>query len=157
MNWVATAAKWIVGIVLLGLLALAAWSIFQPEEQTRVHLGDSVFSVAVAANEQDRQQGLSGVRQLKQNSGMLFAYAENDRWGIWMKDMHIALDIVWLDEEKRVVHIVKNATPDTYPQVFRPETPARYVLELNAGAVERNNVQVGKKAEFALPQGTTVE
>lgn len=154
----ATAAKWIVGVAILFVLALAAWNIFfQPEDTTRVQMGDTTFLTQVAATDEDRQRGLSGTRQLQDNRGMLFVYGEEDTWGIWMKDMHIDLDIIWLDADKRVVHIVKNATPDTYPQIFRPEKPAQYVLEINAGLVDRRNIQIGTRAQFELPEGIGVQ
>lgn len=147
-------ARWIVGGVLLIVLALVGWNIFHraTEPQTRVHIGDAVFAAQVAQTDAERQQGLSGRRALPENSVMLFKYEEADYHGIWMKDMHIDIDIVWLDEEQRVVHIVKNASPDTYPKIFRPEKPAKYIIEMNAGLVDKKGISVGRKADFEIVQ-----
>lgn len=144
-------AKWIVGGVLLAILALAIWGmVFRSEERVRVHVGDGIFSMRLADTEETRQKGLSGVRALPETEGMLFVYEKADRHGIWMRDMHINLDIIWLDANKRVIHVVKNASPDTHPQIFRPEKPARYVLELNAGMVDKRSIAIGKEARFEL-------
>jgi uncharacterized membrane protein (UPF0127 family) len=56
---------------------------------------------------------------------------------------------VWLDKEKKVVYIVKNAQPEGYPQQdFTPKQDARYVLELPAGTVSSKSIIVGKSAVF---------
>jgi uncharacterized membrane protein (UPF0127 family) len=38
--------------------------------------------------------------------------------------------------------IKKNATPESYPEVFIPRSNAKYVLEVNAGFVEENNIRM---------------
>ena len=84
---------------------------------------------------------------------MLFVFTTDDRHGIVMRDMKIPLDIIWLDRNQRVVHIVKNASPDLgESRVFQPVTPARYVLEVNAGTATRFNITVGSEAQFILPE-----
>ena len=47
--------------------------------------------------------------------------------------MHFLIDIIWLPADKKVVFRQLNAEPSTYPQTFRSNKPARYVLELAAG------------------------
>lgn len=145
-------AKWIVGGILLIILALVGWNIYNraAEPQTRVRIGDAVFAAEVAQTDAERQKGLSGRRALPENSAMLFKYEESGHHGIWMKDMHIDIDIVWLNEDQKVVYIVKNASPDTYPRVFRPEKLAKYILEMNAGLVEKKSISIGRKADFEI-------
>ena len=40
---------------------------------------------------------------------------------------------------------MKNAPPDSYPTVFRPESPAKYALETNSGWADANNIKYGDK------------
>ena len=47
-----------------------------------------------------------------------------------------------------VVSTAQNVSPDTYPQVFTPAAPARYVLELPAGYVKAYTVEVGDEVRF---------
>jgi sulfite exporter TauE/SafE len=64
--------------------------------------------------------------------------------GMWMKDMLIPIDMIWIDSLGRVVHIEERVNPKTYPKVFQPEgVSAKYVLELPEGYVERNDVKEG--------------
>ena len=65
-----------------------------------------------------------------------------------MKDMNFSLDILWLDEQKRVVLIEKDIAPETYPRVYGEGVRAKYVIELLAGTVERLNIQVTDQFQF---------
>ncbi len=91
-----------------------------------------------------RIKGLSGVKNLEGNTAMLFIFNYPDKHGIWMKDMLFALDIIWLDEQYKIVSIEKNISPNTYPKVFYPTEKSLYVMEGKAGFVERNGIIVGK-------------
>jgi uncharacterized membrane protein (UPF0127 family) len=56
-----------------------------------------------------------------------------------MKNMKFAIDILWLDENKKIVHVSSNVPPcvtDPCP-VYNPGMPARYVLEIPAGDAKR--------------------
>jgi uncharacterized membrane protein (UPF0127 family) len=69
--------------------------------------------------------------------GLLFVFDEPGLHGIWMKDMRFPIDILWLDDAFQVVDVRKNVAPDSYPTVFKPTKPARYVLEVTAGFADR--------------------
>jgi len=74
---------------------------------------------------------------------MLFVFPEDGKYAFWMKDMRFSIDILWLSADGRVVYMALNVSPDTYPQVFRPDVPARYVLELPAGYAKAHAVRIG--------------
>ncbi|MEZ4200325.1 MAG: DUF192 domain-containing protein [Candidatus Paceibacterota bacterium] len=71
------------------------------------------------------------------------SFDELDYHGIWMKDMLFPIDIIWIDNDLTVIHIEENVTPETYPAVFRPTEPARFVLEVNAHFVDQFQIKVG--------------
>lgn len=104
----------------------------------------------VAQTTEDRQKGLSGRANLKSGHGMLFVFDTPDTHGIWMKDMKFPIDIVWLDESKRVVSIEKSVSPDSYPEIFKPTEPSLYVIELNSGASHGYGIGIGSRIDFAL-------
>jgi uncharacterized membrane protein (UPF0127 family) len=81
---------------------------------------------------------------------MLFIYDTSGQWGIWMKDMRYSLDILWLDDNKKVVHKEENVAPSTYPTTFSPNHDARYVIELPAGFAAQHNVEVGQVVGFSV-------
>lgn len=65
-----------------------------------------------------------------------------------MKDMKFAIDIIWLDSNKNIIKIQKNAQPNSYPVQFCPTNTAKYVIELNAGQSDNYNLSVGQKLRF---------
>ena len=145
------------GILIAGVLAIiiastAAFMVLNFKPTTEVRVGTGVFQTRIADNEASLQQGLSGVEKLKPNEGLLMIFASDDTWGIWMKDMKIPLDIVWLDSNKSVVNIVKNASPElSTTKTFTPVKAARYVIELPEGSVVKNSITIGDKATFTVP------
>jgi hypothetical protein len=115
----------------------------------RLTLGDTTLKVAVADTEDKRVRGLSGQPSLPKGSGLLFSFPDSQTHGIWMKDMHFPIDIIWFDENFTIVDIQASAHPDSYPKVFTPQVNARYILETQAGFSEVHHLLVGENAVFS--------
>lgn len=142
-----------VGIAAILIALAAAFIVTNFSPKTEVRLGTGVFQVDLALTQEEWYQGLSGVTELKPNGGLLFDFKTSDRHGIVMRDMEIPLDIIWLDQDQKVLHIVKNASPDLgESRVFQPNSPARYVLEVNAGVTTKFNITVGSYAQFTITE-----
>lgn len=106
-------------------------------------LGETPLIVAIADSPEEHQKGLSGVESLPENEGMLFIFPRPGDYGFWMKDTLIPLDIIWVSEEFKIVHIERNVRPETYPTIYRSPYPARFVIETNAFFVSTFGVEVG--------------
>lgn len=117
----------------------------QEMEVERGVIGETSVTIEIADNDLERMHGLSGVVSMPKNHGVFFIFDESDYHGIWMKEMNFSIDIIWLNEFSEVVHIEKNISPETFPNVFRPSKPATYVLEFNSGFVSRNSIKLGDK------------
>ena len=104
--------------------------------------------VTVADTEAVRVRGLSGRALLAENEGMLFIFPADGEWGIWMKDMLITLDILWIAADGRVIAIKERVSPETFPTVFTPQERARYVLEVPAGFVKKNTIEIGSSMDI---------
>ncbi len=96
-------------------------------------IGDRQFIIETVCSEMVRAQGLSKRTSLPEGKGMLFIFNSIDYHGIWMRDMSFPIDIMWINELRSIVHIEEKVLPDTYPKIFKPPTPALYVLEVPAG------------------------
>lgn len=118
------------------------------DEDAEIKAGDKTLTVLLADDQAERTRGLSGKETLAPYDGMVFVFDESARHGIWMKDMNFAIDIIWIDEDFRVVDIKKNAEPESFPEVFKPRERARYVLEMPAGFAEKHNLAIGAHLEF---------
>lgn len=136
-------------VVLAGLIT--AYALHFSGKSTEVRLGSGVYRLHIANTEQARVTGLAGVERLSEKGGLLMDFEADGQWGIWMKGMKIPIDIVWLNNEKRVVYIVENASPNTPETTYLPLEDARYVLEFAAGTVSRDAITQGSVATFTLP------
>ena len=111
-------------------------------------IGSHAFRLRVARTERERAQGLGGVAALVQNEGMLFTFQNDGLHGIWMKDMRIPIDILWLSNDFQIVDFAEKVSPDSFPRIFTPTTPARFVVELPAGAKKASGVAAGDAVQF---------
>ncbi len=138
----------IISLCLAAIVLLLGAVFFSLLNDRTVTINGKRFTVTVADSPEERQQGLSGRDRLNDSEGMLFEFDSDGVYCFWMKDMQFAIDMIWLDKNKKVVHIQENAAPESYPESFCPETEARYVLEIKNGGVKANSITVGDQASF---------
>lgn len=156
MNWtkesiisITLTLAFIVGAVLLAPRISALLWPHAFEDLKSVTLNGQTIRVTVADTPETRDQGLSGRESIAPDQGMFFVFPEAGYYSFWMKDMLFPIDILWLSYDGRVVYIVENATPESYPNTFTSsDVPARYVLELSAGFVKQYTVNLGDKVYF---------
>jgi len=101
-------------------------------------------------SDEDRQMGLMFRPSLSLDKGMLFIFEEPAFHTIWMKNCKFPIDIVWLDDDKKVVHLAESVPPCTAEPcpVYSPLRKASYVVELNAGQARREKAVVGSTLVF---------
>lgn len=114
----------------------------------QVKLAGITLGVDLATTPEAKTQGLSGRASLEDDKGMLFVFDRPAKYSFWMKDMHFPLDIIWIGEDMHVIYIKKNALPELYPETYGPNDNAKYVLEVNSGFSQKNNLKVGDSVEF---------
>lgn len=114
----------------------------------KIQIGDSVFTVLISDTPELRTLGLSGRKMLSKDEAMLFVFEKAGLYGFWMKDMLFSIDIVWLDDEFRVVSMKKNVSPQTFPEVFNPTKSSKYVLEFSAGTLDFLSLKDGDQILF---------
>lgn len=116
--------------------------------QKQVMLGSTVYTLDIADTHVLQEKGLSFRESLSPQTGMLFIFSTPNVYQFWMKDMKFAIDIIWLDENKKVVYIEEFVDPSTYPQSFGPETPTQYAIEIPAGDTTKVGLKVGDLINF---------
>ncbi len=142
----------IVAVIVFGsLLVLLKWDVSHKTTGPYfipLQIGEKEIYAEVAISIEDRIKGLSGRADLSENQGMLFVYDKPDIYSFWMKDMNFPIDIIWIDQDYKIVDIAENISPDSFPQTFQPLKPAQYILEVNAGFSARNGIEIGNVAYF---------
>ncbi len=114
-----------------------------------VKIKSAVLETELADTPEKRQRGLSGHAPLAENQAMLFIFEKPDFYSFWMKDMAFPIDIIWLDGGFSVVGLAQNISPKSFPKTFLPDSPAMYVLEIQAGLADKLGLVIGDKAELS--------
>ena len=139
--------KWVVGVVVLLIIATISISylLSQSAKTVEIEISGVTLSVELAETPADQQKGLSRRDSLAANHGMLFVFGREAAWSFWMKDMKFALDIIWFNSSRQAVSIRQNLQPCSPKDcpVFTPPAKATYVLEVNAGFVQAHNISLG--------------
>lgn len=130
------------GVLLLLILGLFWGAYINNQGGIGIIINNQQFLVEVADDPNERAQGLSGRNILDTNQGMWFIYGEPDYHGIWMRDMRLAIDVIWVGSDYKIIDIASNLQPSSYPKIYKPARPALYVLELPAGSIARYNLGI---------------
>ena len=134
-------------------LAAAAVAVATPAVVPLTLPSGKVLQAEVMVSDEDRAMGLMFRPSLPPDRGMIFLFETADFHGIWMKNCKFPIDILWLDEAKRIVHVAESVPPcksDPCP-VYTPMRRASWVIELNAGQARRERAVLGATIGFALP------
>lgn len=97
--------------------------------------------------------GLAFREWLRPDEALLLIFDESGPHTVWTKAFQMPVDLIWVDESKRIVHLVRNAEPcneDQCPRFGPPPEHARYIIETSAGFIQGANVQIGHELTFAL-------
>ena len=141
--------RWVIAIL---ICISPAWLTADEQTHTRaVRLpSGKQITAEVADTPSKRMLGLMFRDQLPGGHGMLFFFDKQDYHGIWMKNCRIPLDILWLDKNRKVIHMEENAPPceGDSCRTYYPLQKALYVLELNQGLIAREKIGLGAHLKF---------
>ena len=137
-------------VLLMAISAFLCCACFAQEPS--VELKGERFTVELAETQEKQALGLMFRDSMPADHGMLFIFPAQGLRSFWMKNTRIPLDIIYFDEELKLVSIAENAQPcrtrrcPNYPS----EGPAKYVLELNAGKAAELDLRPGDLLELHL-------
>ena len=122
-----------------------------------VELQGQRFEVEIADDNEERARGLIFRESMEDDRGMLFIHEHQSPQAYWMKNTKIALDILYFDNDHKLVSQQRDVPPCSLGDACPPypsNAPARYVLELNAGQAEKLKLQDGALLKFGpgIPQ-----
>lgn len=138
-------------IVLVGLLSQGKLDPFIKkvsvvQDSKSIKIDSTEIKIEVAKSNEERSKGLSNRIKLSDNSGMVFVFPKNSKPVFWMKDTKIALDIIWINNNK-IVGIEKDVQPepniiDNKLKKYPAPSEIDYVLEVNGGFSDKHNIKV---------------
>lgn len=140
--------KFLIGFFIL-IFLIFLFNISQKSGEIKiVKIAGQDIKVELAKTIEVQQLGLSGREKLAENAGMLFVFDKIGKYYFWMKDMKFPIDMIWIDENMKVIFIKKDAKSTSPLQNFGPDIDSKYVLEVNANFSEKNNLKVGDEVKF---------
>jgi uncharacterized membrane protein (UPF0127 family) len=100
------------------------------------------FEVELADEPEERRVGLMHRREMAAAAGMLFDFGQNQQVSMWMRNTHIPLDMLFIDEQGQIVNIGHNTVPHS-EEIVASNGPVRYVLEVPAGTSHLLGIKPG--------------
>ena len=102
------------------------------------------FNVRVAESGAERARGLMYEDFLPEKYGMLFVFEDVGNHSFWMKNTYITLDMIWIDEDFRVVDIKTVEPCVSYRcESFFASSDSKFVLEIGGGLSSVYGISVG--------------
>lgn len=145
------ARGWLAAILVVGCAVASApvrAASFQPLEIVTRN-GVQVFSVEMAATEEEKQTGLMYRKELADGKGMLFDFKPEQEVSMWMKNTYVSLDMIFIRADGRILRIAENTEPLS-TKIISSQGPARAVLEVVAGTAQKYGIRPGDRVGHPL-------
>jgi uncharacterized membrane protein (UPF0127 family) len=121
---------------------------------TPIKLPDgSVILAEQMRTPQEMMRGMMFRDELKPDRGMLFSHGSAGKFPYWMYQVRIPLDIIWVDERRRIVEISADTPPcsagpaSKCPQ-YGGHADALFVVELASGVAAKHGLKLGDMLVF---------
>ncbi len=115
-----------------------------------------LLSVELADDPDERAQGLMMRTEMADTAGMLFDFKRMQIVNMWMKNTLIPLDMIFLDEQGKIVTIARNTKPGSLRRISSA-VPVIAVLEVNAGLSRKWQLQRGDQIVHKMFQNQQEE
>ena len=112
-----------------------------------VKIAGGVLSVEFARTDEQRAMGLMFRESLATNAGMVFVFDPPSTPAFYMKNTKVPLDILFVDEEMKIVDIQQMA-PFDEKNLHRPPSAVKYAIEANRGWSSLHGVKIGDAVSF---------
>jgi uncharacterized protein len=100
------------------------------------------IQVQIARSQEETSRGLMYRRSMSDSQGMLFVFEGMTERSFWMKNTYLSLDMIFIDDKGKVVHIIHEVPPLSRTS-RKSKFPCKYVLEVNAGRANSAGITIG--------------
>jgi uncharacterized protein len=107
------------------------------------------ISMELAKDEAARTQGLMYRKTMPDSCGMLFVFEKMQPLSFWMKNTILPLDIIFIDDNFKIITVAKNAVPFSEASIPSASN-GMYVVEVNAGFTDKYHVAEGNTITFTI-------
>ena len=125
-------------IIYIFLFLLLLFLIYGYMTSSNIH---KIYGKIAKTPEESREGLMYRKHKLDKREGMLFPMKKQIN-SMWMKNTYIPLDIIFLDEKKRIIGYVIDAEPLS-EKSLSIDKPSNYVLEMNGNSVFDLDMKIG--------------
>lgn len=147
----------VIGAVILVVVVWGGYFLYLRNSQSKAQINNqsliynqnteskklNLETVEVADTGEERARGLMYRLEMCEKCGMLFIFQYSEPLSFWMRNTYIPLDILFMDENGKIVKIHQNTQVKDDKNLYESGTSAMFVLEVNAGYSKNNNLQEG--------------
>jgi hypothetical protein len=125
------------------------------DSRLSLKINNKNYYLDIARTDEEKNKGLAKFDSIKDNEGMIFIFEVPGRYSFYMKDMKFNIDIIFLDENHKIISLFKNVKFTDYKnprdyEIYQPDYNSKYVIELKAGEIENIGIKTGDTIEFNL-------
>lgn len=149
--------KRIVTLVLLAILLMSVSLFLVERKESSIIIvsfpNDRELETEVADTPEKLLFGLAFRETLPPKSGMLYIFESTGSHRITTKEYRFPVDVMWMDESRRIVHMMENVPPcerDPCPWYGDLPDPVRYVLQTEAGFIKQAGITTGMELKYTL-------
>ena len=140
----------LLSLLLFLLVPVLAFSATFAKEPLTIRKADGTavhaFTVELAAEPNQRAQGLMNRDEMGADAGMLFDFGESRHVYMWMKNTYLPLDMLFIRKDGSIARIAADTVPLS-EAIIDSREPVHFVLELNAGTAARLGIASGDIVE----------
>lgn len=108
---------------------------------------NNIFMTAIADTPDLQAIGLMNLDFLPEDFAMLFIKNTPQKINMWMKNTRIPLDMIFIDENFKIIHIEKNTIPYSL-DILSSNSAALGVIEINGGLADKYKIKNGYEIKF---------
>jgi uncharacterized membrane protein (UPF0127 family) len=149
--------KRVLTMILLAVLLMSVSVVLVERKESSVIVVTFPSGVELEAEVADTPEkllfGLAFRDELPANAGMLYIFEETGLHRVRTKEYRFPVDILWVDDSHRVVHLLEHAEPcskDPCPFFGPPPEPVRYVIQAESGFLKKAGVAKGDELKYTL-------
>jgi len=121
-----------------GFLSFYDTSQSKPIQEIKIEFADNEFEI---------EKGMMWRKSMEEDQGMLFIMPTQQPQTFWMLNTYISLDLIFIDEDLKIVSIQKNTVPQSLDPI-PSNAPAKYVLEVVGGFSETFGIKPETTVNF---------
>ncbi len=112
-------------------------------KQISLRVGKAHIKVWLMDIDQKRAEGMMWLtdKEVRADEGMLFVFSKRQELSFWMQNTLIPLDIMYVDENKKIINIAAGKPLDESP--IPAARPGQFVIEMKKGSAKRLGIKAG--------------